>query len=161
MISKMFFIDEASIELRDTAYKRWHKDSSIEIHRGKIGKHTHSAKIHVWTGIPRRRPTPVIAFSGSMDSKGFQKITKVGFCPFVGAICWRRFPSGHRLYIDNDPKHKIRSTLRFLSALESIILSHLPSLLTLIPSRWSGMTLNSFYALFINLPIEAILLKVF
>ena len=55
--------------------------------------------------------TPILAFSGTMNSKGFQKIMKFGFLPFV----YMNYPSYHRLYMDNDPKHISRSTARFYS----------------------------------------------
>lgn len=103
------FIDEATVEIRIRAYKHWHKSFPIEVSRGKVGKFKHGVKVHVWAGISRSGSTPIVIFTGKMNSKGFQKIMKIGFLPFI----YRYYPFGHRLYMDNDPKHVSYSTRRF------------------------------------------------
>ena len=105
----VIYIDEATVELKLRSYKHWHKSRPIQTHRGKVGKFKHSVKVHVWAGISRRGATPIICFFGKMNSRRFQNIMKIGFLPFV----MKSYPFGHRLYMDNDPKHTSASTSRF------------------------------------------------
>lgn len=105
----VIFIDETTVELRNTSYRHWYKKRQIEVYRGKKGKFKHNVKLHIWAGISAKGRTSLIMFTGKMNSKGFQNIMKIGFLPFVR----KNYPYGYRLYMDNDPKHKSHSTIRF------------------------------------------------
>ena len=66
------------------------------------------AKIHIWGGISARGATKIILFDGIMTAKRLEKIFEAGLLPFI-----RRFPRGHRLYQDNDPKHSSKLIGKF------------------------------------------------
>lgn len=104
----MIFIDESTVELRNFGYSQWN-NSMIRIQK-KIGRSKHNVKVHVLAGISRRGATSIIIFEGIMDSKGFKRLIRRSIIPFVRD----QFPDGHRLYMDNDPKHTSRYTKLFL-----------------------------------------------
>ena len=61
----------------------------------------HPIKIHIWGGISKREATNVIIFSGIMNAEYLAEIFQFGLLPFLRD----RYPDGHRLQQDNDPKH--------------------------------------------------------
>lgn len=68
-------------------------------------------QVLVWGGISRKGPTPLLIFEGRMDSIFYQeKILKDQLIPFLQ----EKFPAGHRLMQDNDPKHVSASTREFM-----------------------------------------------
>ena len=69
----------------------------------------HPLKLHVWAGISRRGPTPVVIFSGIMDADLYVTILQQGLLPFIRDT----YPASHRLMQDNDPKHTSRAARNF------------------------------------------------
>lgn len=55
----------------------------------------------MWAGISMKGPTPLAIFDGIMDRYMFVDILDKHLVPFVEAA----YPNGHRLWMDNDPKH--------------------------------------------------------
>ncbi len=71
----------------------------------------HPLKIHVWAGISRRGATPILQFSGIMDAKFYsEQIITNTLAPWIR----KKFPAGHRLQADNDPKHTSRLAMHTL-----------------------------------------------
>ena len=66
----------------------------------------HPIKVHIWGGISTRGATRLIIFTGTMNAIKFGKILEASLVPFVRTC----FPDGHRLPMDNDPKH---SSMKF------------------------------------------------
>lgn len=60
----------------------------------------HPVKIHIWGGISTHGATRVIIFSGIMNAQQLATILEAGL-PFIT----EKFSDGHRLFLDNDPKH--------------------------------------------------------
>ena len=103
--------DECSVEIRKTTIKTWFKPSlMLRAAGGKIGKHKHNITVHLWGGISRRGLTNLVIFEGRMDSIGFQSILTAGLIPFIRD----KYPDGHRLFQDGDPKHTSYSSKRFM-----------------------------------------------
>ena len=72
-----------------------------------------------------------------MDRSGYQTIVKEYLLPFIS----RAYPQGHRLAIDNDPKHRTKSTSEWMKANK---MNHWPippesSDLYLIERIWAAM----------------------
>ena len=57
--------------------------------------------MHIWGGISKRGATDVIIFTGIMDAERLVTVFEAGLLPFLRD----RYPDGHRLQQDNDPKH--------------------------------------------------------
>jgi hypothetical protein len=104
----VLFIDESTVELRTFGFTRW-ENSMIKINK-KIGKSKHNVKVHIFAGISKRGGTSIIIFERTMDSHGFKRLLRRAVLPFLR----EEFPDGHRLYMDNDPKHTSRSTKLFM-----------------------------------------------
>ena len=66
----------------------------------------HPISVHVRAGISRNGSTDIAIFTGIMDSTGYQTIMEEYLLPFLS----RAYPNGHRLVMDNDPKHTSKST---------------------------------------------------
>jgi len=77
-------------------------------------KPKHPLSVHVWAGISKNGTTdrPIAIFTGVMDSCGYQTIMKEYLLPFIS----RAYPQGHRLVMDNDPKHRSKSTSEWMKA---------------------------------------------
>ena len=78
--------------------------------KGKVGKPKHNYKVHLFGGISRRGLTPLVIFTGIMNSKDYQKFLAASIIPFIES----NFPYNHKFYMDNDPKHTSHSTKRFI-----------------------------------------------
>ena len=63
----------------------------------------HPIKVHIWGGISARGATNIIIFTGIINAQHLETVLEdlVGLLPFIR----ERFPTGHRLQHDNDPKH--------------------------------------------------------
>ena len=70
----------------------------------------HPIKLHIWGGISARGATKVVMFTGIMNAQRLSAIYEAGLLPFIE----ERFPDGHRLYQDNDPKHSSKFIEKFL-----------------------------------------------
>ena len=91
------FTDECTIQMESNgpiSFHRWWELAVLKC------KPKHSLKVHVWGGITKHGPTPVLIFEGIMEKKIFVKsiLTQI-VEPFV------REYGRHRFIQDNDPKH--------------------------------------------------------
>lgn len=55
----------------------------------------------MWAGISLRGATNICIFDGIMDAPRFTEIWRATLLPFIT----EKYPEGHRLMQDNDPKH--------------------------------------------------------
>lgn len=74
-------------------------------HRAK-----HPVKVHVWAGISWKGRTPIVIFDGILNAVGFITILESALIPFLDDV----YPSGHRLMMDNDPKHTSNRVSQYL-----------------------------------------------
>jgi hypothetical protein len=106
----IIFTDESSVQLHNnktTAYHPRGTKNSI------IPKPKHPLKIHVWAGISRRGPTPILLFDGILESTFFtDQILRKTLLPFIR----RTYPDRHRFQQDNDPKHRSKIAREFMAA---------------------------------------------
>ena len=104
----VIFTDESKIELRDVSRKCFRK-SDEPLKRRKKAKHPYS--LMVWGGISRRGATQLLMFNGIMVSQWYsEEILQKHFLPYAKLV----YPEGHRLFQDNDPKHKSKFTVSFM-----------------------------------------------
>lgn len=94
----VIFTDESSIQLDHHSRVCFHKKLQP---RALKQRPKHPVKIHVWGGISKKGATRIIMFTGNMNAERFKRILEAGLIPFINDL----FPTGHRLYQDNDPKH--------------------------------------------------------
>ena len=104
--------DETTVELRLTGNANFTKPSVglLTAAHGKIGKHKHNYKIHLFGGISRHGLTPLVMFTGRMYSEDYQRFMAASILPFIRT----KLPYNHEFYMDNDPKHRSRSTESFM-----------------------------------------------
>jgi hypothetical protein len=95
------------VELNKIAPKRYRRDG--EAHQLQP-RPKHATSVLVWGGISNNGPTPIVIFTGNMDSEFYQTILQNYFLPFTNL----HFPGGYRLVQDNDPKHVSKSTKEFM-----------------------------------------------
>ena len=74
-------------------------DSFLSFFRAK-----HPTKVHVWAGISMKGRTAICIFDGLMNQELFVNILSSTLLPSINAL----YPDGHRLMMDNDPKHASR-----------------------------------------------------
>lgn len=74
-------------------------------------KPKHPLSVHVWAGISKNGTTDIAIFTGIMDSIGYQAIMEDYLLPFLK----KAYPNGHRLVMDNDPKHRSKSTSAWMT----------------------------------------------
>ena len=70
----------------------------------------HPIKIHIWGGISTKGATSLVMFTGIMNAECLGAVYEAGLVPFIQ----ERFPDGHRLYQDNNPKHSSKYIEEFL-----------------------------------------------
>ena len=97
------FIDECTVGLRNATSKNW--SSLIGRKRENIEKHKHNIKLHLRGGISCHGLIPLTIFYRYYVKYRFQKNLHVDLLPNL-----RKYPLGHRLIMDNDPKHVSHST---------------------------------------------------
>jgi hypothetical protein len=85
---------------------RWYKTGEK---KQKCGIPKKALKVHVFAGISKKGPTPICVFEGNMDSVGYQDILNRNMVTWIHET----FPCGHRLVMDNDPKHRSHTSHRF------------------------------------------------
>ena len=93
------FTDESTIQLDHHSRICFRK--KLQPHALKQ-RAKHPVKIHVWGGISKKGATGVVMFTGNMNATRLRRIFETGLIPFINDL----FPTGHRLYRDNDPKHR-------------------------------------------------------
>ena len=97
----VIFTDESTIQLESHRRKSFRKKNAP---RKLKYRHKHPPKVHVWAGISKRGATCIVMFSGTMNATRYGDILSTSLIPFIRAV----YPSRHRLYQDNDPKHTSR-----------------------------------------------------
>ena len=87
-------IDECTVELRTTTYKKWNKPKAtlLRAHDRKIGKPKHNMEIHLFGGISRKGLTPFVLFTRKMYSKDFQNFLSRSILPIIA----EKFSYRHR-----------------------------------------------------------------
>ena len=94
----VIFTDECSVQLEQHSRICFRKQSQP---RKLKPRPKHPLKLHIWGGISSRGATRVIMFSGIMDGEKLKSIFRAGLLPFIQ----EKFPDGHKLFQDQDPKH--------------------------------------------------------
>ena len=94
----VIFTDECTVQLENhnrLCFRQLGQPRRLK-QRGK-----HPIKMHIWEGILARGATNIIIFTGIINARHLETVLEVGLLPFIR----KRFPTGHRLRHDNDPKH--------------------------------------------------------
>ena len=102
----VIFTDESTFQLECHRRKCFRKK---KMPRKLKYKHKHPPKIHVWAGISKKGATKIVLFSGIMTATRYSDILSASLVPFLK----EKYPHGHRLYQDNDPKHTSKYVQRF------------------------------------------------
>ena len=92
----VIWTDETTVQLeshRRHSYRKRGEQPILKPHP------KHSIKVHVWAGISRRGPTPVVIFEGLMDVEFYLSILRVSL------LIRSTYPDSHCFMQDNDPKH--------------------------------------------------------
>ena len=97
-VDDVCFTDESTIVLQSGCTHYYAKEGE-EV--PSLNKAKHPYKLHVWGGISKRGPTPIVIFKNNMDAKFFVKILEQAYVPWERLV----WPEGNRFQQDNDPKH--------------------------------------------------------
>ena len=65
---------------------QWFKPLPGETRRGLKGKYAQRFSLHIFAGMSRRGPTPIIIFEGKFDKIGFENILETSLIPFIQQI---------------------------------------------------------------------------
>ena len=84
---------------------------TLEIPPLVVVRPKHPLKVHAWAGKTRRGATTIVLFNGIMDAKFYCSILTDVLSPCIKL----KFPDGHRLQADNDPKHTSSLVLKTLA----------------------------------------------
>ena len=103
----MIFTDECTVQLEQHSRICFRKRSQPRVLKQRA---KHPIKIHIWGGISARGATSLVMFTGIMNAERLGAVYEAGLLPFIQ----ERFPDGHRLYQDNDPKHSSKHIEQFL-----------------------------------------------
>ena len=94
----MIFTDECLVQLEQHSKICFRKQSQP---RKLKPRPKHPLKVRIWGGISSQGATRVVMFSGIMNAEKFKLIFTAGHLPFIQ----EKFPDGHKLFQDQDPKH--------------------------------------------------------
>ena len=94
----VIFTDESTIQLEQHSRICFRKKRQPRLLKQRP---KHPVKIHVWEGISSRGATNIIMFTGIINAQRLRRVLEAGLLPFIR----ERYPDGHRLQQDNDPKH--------------------------------------------------------
>ena len=98
LFNNVIFTDESTFQLESHRRKCFRK---MKTPRKLKYKHKHPPKIHAWAVISKRGTTHLVMFSGIMTATRYGDILSASLVPFIK----KKYPDGHRLFQDNDPKH--------------------------------------------------------
>lgn len=101
------FTDESTVRCERFLAKQFRRVGEPAVPKPKP---KHPLSVHVWAGVSKKGTTDIAIFTGIMDSTGYQAIMRDYLLPFVS----RAYPQGHRLVMDNDPKHRSKSTSEWM-----------------------------------------------
>ena len=104
--SDVIFTDECTVQLEQHSRVCFCKKFQP---RSLKQRAKHPIKIHIWGGISAKGATKLVMFTGIMNADRLGTVYEAGLLPFIE----ERFPNGHRLYQDNDPKHSSKYIERF------------------------------------------------
>lgn len=97
----LILTDESSIALERHRKKSYQKKGMPRKFKS-IPKHP--LKVHVWGGISSKGATGIVIFTGILTATRYAEILSAALLPFIH----KKYPLGHHLYQDNDPKHTSR-----------------------------------------------------
>ena len=95
----VIFTDESTIQLDHHNHICFRKKLQP---RALKQRAKYPVKIHIWGGISKKGATRVVMFTGNMNAIWLRRLFEGGLVPFINEL----FPTGYRLYQDNDPKHR-------------------------------------------------------
>ena len=103
------FTDESTVRCERFLPKQFRRVGEPSLPKPKP---KHPLSVHVCAGISKNGTTDIAIFTGVMDSSGYQTVMKEYLLPFIS----RAYPQGHRLVMDNDPKHRSKSISEWMKA---------------------------------------------
>ena len=103
----VIFTDESTFQLECHRRKCFRKK---KMPRKLKYRHKHPPKVHVWAGISKNGATHIVMFSGIMNATKYGDILSASLVPFIH----EKYPNGHRLVQDNDPKHTSKYIQNFV-----------------------------------------------
>ena len=94
----VLFMDQSTVQLEQHSRLCFCKRRMLRLLK-QLAKHL--VKVHIWDDISKKWATSVVIFTGIMNVECLATVYEAGLLPFLR----ERFPVGHQLQQDNDPKH--------------------------------------------------------